>query len=315
MSETGLVHRTAIAAPSASPVVPAIVAAAGEKAARRYLEFFAVTIENANTREAYYRACRRFFAWCDLRGLTELVDIEPMHVAAYIKSMRGGFEKPSVKQHLAAIRMLFDWLVVGQVVATNPAHSVRGPKHVVKRGKTPVLTADQARVLLDSIDVSTVVGLRDRALIALMAYSFARVSAAVAMRVEDYFATGKRWWVRLHEKGGKRHEMPAHHNLEAYLDAYLHAAGITDAKRTPLFRSANWHTGALTESAMHRVDVWRMISPARQGRRHRRRNVLPHFPGDGDHRLSRQRRHFGERSGHGGARKPANDQALRSHRR
>jgi site-specific recombinase XerD len=245
--------------------VPAIVAATGDRATRRFLEFFAVTIENPNTREAYYRACRRFFAWCDARGLKELVDIEPMHVAAYIKSMGGAFEKPSVKQHLAAIRMLFDWLVVGQVVATNPAHSVRGPKHVVKRGKTPVLTADQARELLDSIDVSTVVGLRDRALIALMAYSFARVSAAVAMRVEDYFATGKRWWVRLHEKGGKRHEMPAHHNLEAYLDAYLHAAGITDAKKTPLFRSANWHSGALTDSAMHRVDVWRMVRRRAKG--------------------------------------------------
>ena len=98
----------------ASRPVPAIVAAAGDKAARRFLEFFAVTIENANTREAYYRACRRFFAWCDARGLRELVDIEAMHVAAYIKSMGGGFEKPSVKQHLAAIRMLFDWLVVGQ---------------------------------------------------------------------------------------------------------------------------------------------------------------------------------------------------------
>ncbi|MGD0185736.1 MAG: tyrosine-type recombinase/integrase [Roseiarcus sp.] len=249
----------------ASRPVPAIVAATGDRATRRFLEFFAVTIENPNTREAYYRACRRFFAWCDARGLKELVDIEPMHVAAYIKSMGGAFEKPSVKQHLAAIRMLFDWLVVGQVVATNPAHSVRGPKHVVKRGKTPVLTADQARELLDSIDVSTVVGLRDRALIALMAYSFARVSAAVAMRVEDYFATGKRWWVRLHEKGGKRHEMPAHHNLEAYLDAYLHAAGITDAKKTPLFRSANWHSGALTDSAMHRVDVWRMVRRRAKG--------------------------------------------------
>jgi site-specific recombinase XerC len=224
----------------ASRPVPAIVAAAGDKAARRFLEFFAVTIENPNTREAYYRACRRFFAWTDARGLKELVDIEPMHVAAYIKSMGAGFEKPSVKQHLAAIRMLFDWLVVGQVVATNPAHAVRGPKHVVKRGKTPVLTASQARQLLDSIDVSTVVGLRDRALIALMAFSFARVSAATAMRVEDYFATGKRWWVRLHEKGGKLHEMPAHHNLEAYLDAYLLAAGISEFKKTPLFRSANW---------------------------------------------------------------------------
>jgi site-specific recombinase XerD len=191
--------------------------------------------------------------------------IVPMHVAAYIKSMGGNFEKPTVKQHLAAIRMLFDWLVVGQVVATNPAHAVRGPKHVVKRGKSPVLTAGEARQLLDSIDVSTAVGLRDRALMALMAFSFARVSAAVAMRVEDYFATGKRWWVRLHEKGGKRHEMPAHHNLEAYLDAYLHAAGISDAKKSPLFRSADWHGGALTESAMHRVDVWRMIRRCARG--------------------------------------------------
>ena len=169
------------------------------------------------------------------------------------------FEKPTVKQHLAAIRMLFDWLVVGQVVAINPAHSVRGPKHVVKRGKTPVLTPDEARKLLDSIDVTTLVGLRDRALIGMMAYSFARVSAAVAMRVEDYFAAGKRWWVRLHEKGGKRHEMPCHHNLEAYLDAYLQAAGILEAKKSPLFRSARGRTGELTESSMSRVDVWRMI--------------------------------------------------------
>jgi integrase len=102
---------------------------------------------------------------------------------------------------------------------------VRGPKHVIKRGKTTVLTPDDARKLLDSIDVSTLVGLRDRALISLMAYSFSRVSAAVGMRVEDYFAQGKRCWVRLDEKGGKRHEMPAHHNLETYMDAYLYAAG------------------------------------------------------------------------------------------
>src|SRR5208282_6356771 len=197
MSETRLIplRARAIAPTSASQVVPAIVAAAGDNAARRYLEFFAVTIENPNTRAAYFHACRRFFAWCELKGLDELVAIEPMHVAAYIRALGRDFEKPTVKQHLAAIRMLFDWLVVGQVVAINPAHSVRGPKHAVKRGKTPVLTPDEARKLLDSIDVTTLVGLRDRALIGLMAYSFARVSAAVAMRVEDYYATGKRWWV------------------------------------------------------------------------------------------------------------------------
>ena len=124
----------------------------------------------------------------------------------------------------------------GQVVATNPAHAVRGPKHSIKRSKTTVLTGEQARELLDSIDVSTVVGLRDRALIALMTFSFARVGAAVGMRVEDYFADGKRWRLRLNEKGGKVHEMPAHHNLEAYLDAYMHAAEtVRRRRRTPLF--------------------------------------------------------------------------------
>jgi site-specific recombinase XerD len=238
-------------------VVPKVVSDAGDRAARRFANFFGA-IENDNTRAAYSRACALFFAWCDTCELA-LADIEPIHVGAYVKVLGEKFEKPTVKQHLAAIRMMFDWLVVGQVLAINPAHSVRGPKHVVKRGKTPVLTADQARELLDSIDVSTIVGLRDRALIARMAYSFARVSAAVAMRVEDYFGQGKRWWVRLHEKGGKVHEMPCHHNLEAYLDTYLHAAGITDEKRTPLFRSARGRTGELTGLAMDRIDAWRMI--------------------------------------------------------
>jgi integrase/recombinase XerD len=238
-------------------VVPKLVFDAGDRAARRFANFFG-SIANDNTRAAYSRACALFFAWCESRGLA-LADIEPIHVGAYVKHLGEKFEKPTVKQHLAAIKMLFDWLVVGQIVAINPAHAVRGPKHVVKRGKTPVLMADQARELLDSIDVSTLVGLRDRALIALMVYSFARVSAAVGMEVGDYFAAGKRWRLRLNEKGGKVHEMPAHHNLEAYLDAYMHAAGIFEAKKTPLFRSARGRTGELTDAAMHRIDVWRMI--------------------------------------------------------
>ena len=243
-----------------SVVVPAIVAAGGDKAMRRYLEFFAVTIDNPNTRAAYFHACRRFFAWCDPReDIEELADIEPMHVAAYIRGLGKEFEKPTVKQHLAAIRMLFDWLVTGQIVASNPAHSVRGPKHVVKTGKTSVLTGEQARELLDSIDVTTLVGLRDRALIAVMTFAFARVGAVVAMSVEDYFPKGKRWWVRLHEKGGKVHEMPAHHNLEAYLDAYIEAAKIRDDGKAPLFRSAAGRTGVLTERPMNRVDAWHMV--------------------------------------------------------
>lgn len=244
---------------AASLGVPALIAHAGDQAARRFLEFFAATIRNSNTRMAYYRAVVRFFAWCDRHQLGELVAIEPLHVAAYIEGLQRDYEKPSVKQHLAALRMLFDWLVTGGILATNPAHAVRGPKHVVKRGKTPVLTGDEARALLDSIDTATVVGLRDRALISLMVFTFARVGAAVAMRVEDYYPQGKRWWVRLHEKGGKRHEMPAHHTLEAYLDAYLDAATLRDSGKSPLFRSAVRRTGTLTEKAMHRIDAYRMI--------------------------------------------------------
>jgi site-specific recombinase XerC len=130
------------------------------------------------------------------------------------------------------IRMLFDWLVLGQIIPANPASVVRGPKHVIKRGKTPVLSAEDARALLDSIDTSTVVGLRDRALIGVMVYSFARVSATVGMRIEDYYQNGKRSWLRLHEKGGKFHEVPAHHNAEAWLQRVMHHSYFAVGRET-----------------------------------------------------------------------------------
>jgi site-specific recombinase XerD len=202
---------------------------------------------------AYMVAVGKFFGWCEQHRIGQLDEIEPLHVAAYIEVLGKDFEKPTVKQHLAAIRMLFDWMVTGGILATNPAHAVRGPKHVVKRGKTPVLTADQARALIESIDTSTLVGLRDRALIGVMTYAFARIGVVVSMRVEDYFANGKRWWVRLHEKGGKRHEMPAHHKLEAFLDEYIRAAGIEEFGKTLLFRTSK---GA---QPMSQLDAWRMI--------------------------------------------------------
>jgi integrase/recombinase XerD len=200
---------------------------------------------------------RRFSDWCGKRNLT-LADLNPVLVAAYIEELGVVASRPTVKQHLAAIRMLFDWLVVGQIVPGNPTASVRGPKHVVKTGKTPVLTPDEARLLLDSIDTSTVVGLRDRAVIATMIYTFARVGATVAMDVADYYQQGKRWWVRLHEKGGKRHDVPAHHSLEEVLDAYLTAAGTGDDKTTPLFRTVDRHRH-LTQNRMDRRDVLAMV--------------------------------------------------------
>ncbi len=242
--------------PSGLSKLPPAIVRAGERARWRFIEFFAANIRNRNTRAAYAHAILQFFQWCEERGLLDLPDIQPVIIAAYIEQHRGS--APTVKQHLAAIRMLFDWLVTGQVVPMNPASAVRGPKYVVTRGKTPVLTADEARQLLDSIDTGGIVGLRDRALIGLMCYTFARVSAMVGMKVEDYYQNGKRWWVRLHEKGGKRHEVPAHHNAEAYLDAYITAAGIVDQPKGPLFRSAD-RFRQLTLNPMTRTDVLRMI--------------------------------------------------------
>jgi site-specific recombinase XerD len=219
-----------------------------------------VHISNANTRQAYARALKSFLRWCEQSGITEITDIQPLHVAAYREVLRqNGYSVPTVKQHLAAIRELFDWLVTGHVLTANPASSVRGPRYLVSRGATPVLSSDQASELLQSIDTADLIGLRDRALLALMTYTFARVGAAVQMRVADYFSHRGRHWVRLHEKNGKITEVPCHHSLKAYLDQYIRGAGLSKDKSGPLFRSAAGRTRCLSSHAMNRFDVYQMI--------------------------------------------------------
>lgn len=249
---------------------PAALFTPTPKAAQRVLEFFTAQINNDNTRKAYLNATRRFAAWCEARSIDQLVNVKPFHVAAFVKELQGELAPPTVKQHLAALRMLFDWLVTGHIIDVNPAHAVRGPKYVVKKGKTPVLGADEARELLDSIEITRTVtragvsseipditGLRDRALIGVMVYTFARVNAVLQMQVRDYFVQGRRSWVRLHEKGGKEHELPCHHNLERYLDEYIAAAGIAGDPDGPLFRTTGRKTGVQQE--MWQQDAYRMI--------------------------------------------------------
>jgi integrase len=241
------------------------------KASKRFWEFFTVNIRNPNTRRAYYKAACRFSEWCEARDLSDLVSVEPIHVAAFIEELE--LSKPTVKQHLAALRMLFDWLVVGHIINTNPAHAVRGPKYSVKKGKTPVLTAEEARALLDSIPITRTVklkgghktelpyltGKRDRALIALMVFTFARVGAALGMKVEDYFIQGRRGWVRLHEKGSKVHDVPANHYLDDYLETYIQGAGLADDPKGPLFRTVFGKTDTLMRRPMTQADAYRMI--------------------------------------------------------
>ena len=267
-----IVKPTALTTYVDAGLIPTLIADAGDAAGWRYVEFFTANIRNPNTRRAYARACGRFFAWCEGRKLT-LQTIRPHDVATYIETLQKTHSAPGVKQQLAAVRMLFDWLITGQIIETNPASAVRAAKHVVKKGKTPVLKADQARELLDSIPLKigpepkegdednrppSLIGLRDRALIGVMVFSFARVTAALGMKVEDYYTEGRRGWFRLHEKGGKRHEVPAHHNAEDYLDAYLEAAGIAADRKSPLFRTID-RRRKLTGRPMHRNDALRMI--------------------------------------------------------
>jgi site-specific recombinase XerC len=246
--------------PFAGPAdLPVLVHATGERAAMRFLEFFASAIRNPHTRRAYARAAGDFLTWCAGAGVDSMTAVQPLHVAAWIELQTQTLSAPTVKQRLAAIRHLFDWLVTGQVVPHNPAASVRGPSHVTKTGKTPVLDPTEARQLLDSIDVSTPIGLRDRALIALMVFSFARVGAALAMRVDDVYVQQRRLWVRLREKGGKRHEMPCHHTLEAVLHAYLDGTGIAAEPKGPLFRTIARGTGQLSTTPLPQANAYAMV--------------------------------------------------------
>ena len=237
-----------------------------------------------------------------------LAAVSPLHVAAYIRTHPGSV--PTVKQHLAAIRMLGDWLVVSQVLPVNPAAAVRGPKHVVTKGATPVLSSAEARRLLDAIDTAALAGRRDRALVSVMLYSFARVSAVLRMRRQDYFRQESRGWLRLHEKGGKRHDVPAHHRAEQAVAAYVNVSGIEDPK-APLFQSADPAGRKLTGRALSRRLVLAMIKRRAAAAGLPPSILLPHVPGDGDHGVSVERGDARARAADRRARVAEDDHALR----
>jgi len=253
-----------IIAGEAGQVVPALIAAAGPRARSRFLEFFVARIRNPNTRRAYGRAVTDFLAWCEDNRVPSLAGVQPLHVGAWIELQSKEHAAPTAKLRLAALRHLFDWLVTGRVVPVNPAASVRGPTHTVKEGKTPVLAPEEARRLLDSIAVTMIAGLRDRALIGMMVYSFARIGAVLGMKVEDVYTQQRRLWVRLPEKGGKAHAMPCHHNLETYLNAYIEGAGLAGDPKGPLFRTIGRSKGRpLTRTPLQQAEAYEVITRRR----------------------------------------------------
>lgn len=244
--------------------LPATILAAGAQASKRYFEFFTVTIRNQHTRENYFRACRVFFEWCEAQPLI-LEQIEPIHVAAYIEGRaksddpKWRLSKTSIKQHISALRMMFSYFVEKGVLTYNPAREVSTEKVRRTVGKTPAFETGQVAALLQSFDTSSLVGLRDRALVGVMAFGFSRISAIVNLRVRDYIQQGRRVFIRTHGKGGVEVDIPVHHQLAEYLDAYIEKAGIAEDKNGWLFRSARGRTQQLTERPLDRVDAWKMV--------------------------------------------------------
>ena len=218
--------------------------------AKQFWEFFITSYRNKHTRLAYLSAAFRFADWMHERGIDEIEDVEPGMVGFYVDFLNQSLAAPSVKLHLTAIRALFDYLVVQQVIAMNPAKSVKAPKHSVTEGKTPTLSVAEMRQLFDSIEMKGVCAFRDRAIIATMAYSFARVSAVNLLKVKDYYTQSKRSYYRLHEKGGKYTTVPTHHTAQQYMDEYLVFLGEDPDPKAPLFQTTDTRHALLTGKPM-----------------------------------------------------------------
>jgi len=240
-------------------VVPELIEASGARVRNRILDYLGAKIENDNTRLAYMRVIAKFCSFIEDQGGERLQSVAALDIAAYLRSLKNdGAAIATQKQHMAALRMLFDELVTGGAMPFNPALSVKAPRHSVLKGKTPILTAEEAGELLRSIDTSTIIGLRDRAFIGCMAFTFARVSAVCGLDVEDLFHQNRRLWLRLLEKNSKHHVMPCHHTLEHYLVEYIDAAKLIDGA-VPLFQSIDKYTRNLSGLRFNRIKAWDMV--------------------------------------------------------
>lgn len=221
-------------------------------------EYFSAHVQNSNTRESYLRDVRQFASWCQARGLT-LETITPVDVAAYRDQLTTSLAPTSVKRHLSALRALFSFMVASGAMTFNPAREVRSKPVKRAAGKTPAMEPQQMRRLFDSFDPAKLIDLRDRALIGVMAYTFARVTAACSLTRGDYFDLGqRRAMIRLREKGGVEREIPCHPDLAEYLDAWIQAASLKGD--TSLFQTFTGQAhDQLSGRAINRTEALQMV--------------------------------------------------------
>jgi len=249
---------------SPAATLPALVVAAGPQASKRYFEFFTVTIRNQHTRESYFRACRVFFEWAEASGLA-LENIEPIHVAAYIEGRAKSADKAwrlsktSIKQHASALRMMFSYFVEKGVLTYNPAREVSTEKVRRAVGKTPAFEDSDIATLMKSFNKESLIGLRDRALVGVLVFGFSRIDAVLQLRVRNYIQQGRRVSLHIAGKGGVEVSIPVHHELAAYLDAYIKEAKIGEDLEGYLFRGAAGKKQQLTAQPLSRVAAWKMV--------------------------------------------------------
>lgn len=237
--------------------LPVLIENAGSSARFAWEEFIYGKIRNPHTRSAYERAIRQFLSHCEALN-KELPAVSPRDVGSYLDEQ--DYAPATKKLHLSAIRHFFDTLVTRHVIVLNPAHSVRGERLQVVEGKTPEITVPQARKLMQSLDISHVVGLRDRAIIAIMIYTAARVGAVAALRRGDFYDLGDQHCLRFNEKGGKSREIPVRHDLQTFVSEYLAVGSMEYAEKSkPLFRTTIRKTKKLTQNSMTAGDMARMV--------------------------------------------------------
>ena len=240
-----------------SPSLPPAILAAGKPAETAWHDFFDGQIANPHTRKAYNRAVRHFLAWVEEKGLP-LKEIRAGHVGQFLQGHAGSL--PTQKQHMAGLRRFFDLLVERHIILMNPASSARTARYSVVEGKTAEITREQIQALLAAIDTSSIVGMRDRALIRTLIYTTARAGAVAKLRRQDFYISGNQAHLRFAEKGGKSREIPVRHDLELDLNAYLEAAGLLEAApKAPIFPTAVRREKRFTANPMKGEDVARMI--------------------------------------------------------
>lgn len=265
---TGEFHSTPAPLPSPSGNLPFIVTdelpeiihRAGSNAVFAAQEFFFGKIRNEHTRRAYLHAVKLFLAWNEKHGGAELGQIAPWHVGKYFEAMKETTGIATCNLHLSALRHFFDGMVTRHAIVLNPALSVRGERYAAIEGKTPEISIDQARQLLASLDTTHVIGLRDRAILAILVYTSSRAGAVAKLKRGDFYSAGEQHMLHFTEKGGKSREIPVRHDLQELVSAYIDAAGLRDApKDTPLFQTALKKQRRLSGKKIHPDDICRMM--------------------------------------------------------